>query len=546
MTKTKYKDDRAASEEGYSFDAAEAFEELMSRADPEQLRVILKLMEDQLNRLGGKGRPARMRKVVGERESSSEEAGVVRPARSSEAIVQPLEARESLDDERFGIGGGGSVSLPGVSIGVGISVTSEALEKIVGVNNLTNIAWLRRGLELARLVARVRTPDGFGTGFLIGRNLLMTNNHVLPDAETAAASFAQFNYEADWVGNPLPVTEFRITADGFRTNAELDYSIVRTEGLPGDEFGFLDLADHALPVKNGYATIIQHPRAGFKQIALTDNHIKVVHGSFVQYLTDTEPGSSGSAVFDDRWRLVALHHKGGDLPNPATGGTHFINQGVLINSIVNDARELITLPDLLADVVLGDLQPVLLGAISSREVSVAPLVPALTAHQRFARALDRWILMNMGTEGVTESQEELAPLLAAAAGVAAGAAIRHWGRRNESQATEGTKKDGLKDFSRYMEEIRLTLSWTERYAESQPVTKPSKELMRLIADIKATAQSAKDLYAKVAAKAGQVKDLVRNVLGSVGRAGSTTEALPVLAAAFLAGVAAGAAAYDGR
>ena len=29
----------------------------------------------------------------------------------------------------------------------------------------------------------------------------------------------------------------------------------------------------------------------------------------VQYLTDTYAGSSGSPVFDERWRLVALHHR---------------------------------------------------------------------------------------------------------------------------------------------------------------------------------------------------------------------------------------------
>ncbi|MDO0826035.1 trypsin-like serine peptidase [Desulfosporosinus nitroreducens] len=82
------------------------------------------------------------------------------------------------------------------------------LEKIVLVNNLLNIAWLSRGLELSRAVARIVTPEGLGTGFLISSDLLLTNNHVLPNSALAGDSRVEFNYQKDWSGQLEPVQTF--------------------------------------------------------------------------------------------------------------------------------------------------------------------------------------------------------------------------------------------------------------------------------------------------------------------------------------------------
>ncbi len=63
-----------------------------------------------------------------------------------------------------------------------------------------------------------------------------------------------------------------------------------------------------------------------------------VGGGRVQYLTDTLPGSSGSPVFDTDWNLIALHHSGGWLtePNAATKSTYYRNEGIAIDSIIQD------------------------------------------------------------------------------------------------------------------------------------------------------------------------------------------------------------------
>ena len=60
-------------------------------------------------------------------------------------------------------------------------------------------------------------------------------------------------------------------------------------------------------------SIIQHPKGDPKQVALRKNEVIKLpddEDRFLHYQTDTNPGSSGSPVFNDSWEVVALHHSG--------------------------------------------------------------------------------------------------------------------------------------------------------------------------------------------------------------------------------------------
>jgi endonuclease G len=80
--------------------------------------------------------------------------------------------------------------------------------------------------------------------------------------------------------------------------------------------------------------VIQHPQARSKEVALHDNEITTIFASAIRYRTDTEPGSSGSPVFDNEWELIALHHAGGDFQN----GQWLNNEGMRIDMIIDDLQ----------------------------------------------------------------------------------------------------------------------------------------------------------------------------------------------------------------
>ena len=385
-------------------------------------------------------------------------------------------------------------------------------EKIIGLSNLMSIAWLNRGLELARSVARIITPEGLGTGFLIGPDLLMTNNHVIENANIAAKSIAEFNYQKDWSGRIQPTRRYPLDSSHFKTEPKLDYTIVRVHDNPGDLFGYFDLSLRRDPSVNDYVSIIQHPSGGPKQIALTDNKVAAVFDNVVQYTTDTEPGSSGSAVFEQDWRLVGLHHAGGMLQGPERR-KWFINEGILINRIIQDARVFLGLPDALYDVSFGELRTEILRLIhkGGTPEEIRFLAGDLSfRYPRFGLALYDWVQMN-------RNKDEVAPLLAAAAGVATGAAIRHWARSSGHEAIE---------------------------AVATPRPFPSDELFDLMHPYRGSEKLSSQVYDGVLSSVRKNMPLVQSVVDTLGTDGEV--ALPVLAAAFLAGVAVGAKAYDGK
>jgi endonuclease G len=213
------------------------------------------------------------------------------------------------------------------------------LEVMVGVRSqLKSLAWLHEGLDRARFVCRVVSPAGVGTGFLINPGVLVTNNHVVRTPSDAAHTVLEFNYEEDIAGNLRDVVRYRLDPEHFFTSVELDCTAVNVRpascGESLERWGKLSAETEKPVTLQDHVTIIQHPLGGIKQICVTDNRVINVFGNFIQYTTDTASGSSGSPVFNDRWRVVAIHHKGGDLVKNGRGDHVFANQGVLMSAII--------------------------------------------------------------------------------------------------------------------------------------------------------------------------------------------------------------------
>jgi V8-like Glu-specific endopeptidase len=210
-------------------------------------------------------------------------------------------------------------------------------EKIVDLNNLKPIAFLEQGLAVSKPVAHITLADGgLATGFLISSDVLLTNWHVFRVKNNAQGAKIRFNYQTDLYGNFLSTDEYDCDSDSlFQNSEDLDYAVVRIKGAPGMKWGFLKLKPIDIQLEDK-VNIIQHPAGGPKQIAMNDNEAKYVDETVVQYITDTLPGSSGSPVFNDAWQVIALHHSGGNIPEPSTNSIHFRNEGIRIGAIIKD------------------------------------------------------------------------------------------------------------------------------------------------------------------------------------------------------------------
>ncbi|SPF06510.1 endonuclease [Streptomyces sp. MA5143a] len=209
---------------------------------------------------------------------------------------------------------GSTLRLPPDSFGSDVL----GLERLIGRNNLTPVAFLEEGALVSRSVGRVTINGpggGHGTGFMVSPSLLLTNNHVLRSQEEARRSEVAFSLQAGIDGRPLTPAVFQLEPQRFFvTDRELDFSLVAVaeRGARGEalaSFGRLTLSEAQGTVVVGeYVNIIQHPRGEPKQLALRENQIVDILDRFTHYESDTREGSSGSPVFNDQWEVVALHH----------------------------------------------------------------------------------------------------------------------------------------------------------------------------------------------------------------------------------------------
>jgi len=210
------------------------------------------------------------------------------------------------------------------------------------------VSFLEKAVQRAKSISFIKLPNGGASGFLVANDLLLTNNHVFPDAQTADSARVIFNYEQDIYGNPKISDEYLCNSEEFfYTNKELDYSLVAINrkqtddttyvDLPGTKWGYISLLKNIKIEIDVAINIIQHPKMRRKEVVLRNNFLQKIDGNhtFIKYTTDTEPGSSGSPAFNDNWELIALHHASGD-QDPENPGKWLNNEGILITAIIQD------------------------------------------------------------------------------------------------------------------------------------------------------------------------------------------------------------------
>ncbi|MFD4267995.1 DNA/RNA non-specific endonuclease [Rhodococcus sp. NPDC058481] len=225
--------------------------------------------------------------------------------------------------------------------------TEVVLEKIINTADFVGVRYLDAGVAAARSICRVVIRDGrgidqgYGTGSLVSPTLMLTNHHVLPSGDAARNSVIQFNYQDGVDGRELTKQEFPLDPDGFFiADRERDFALVAVRGQADRlaPFGFNRLIEaEGKAIIGDFVTIVQHPRGAKKQIALRENRIVDIPERFLHYSADTEPGSSGSPVFNDQWEVVALHHASVRAPAHTEFGG-ILNEGVRISRILQHLR----------------------------------------------------------------------------------------------------------------------------------------------------------------------------------------------------------------
>lgn len=223
--------------------------------------------------------------------------------------------------------------------------SKRILERIIKGSELMGICFLLEGACSSRSVARILIRNengqriGFGTGFMVSPQLFLTNNHVIASKAIAQNSSVQFDYYRTREGELTEPVEFEFDPQTFFIKSErLDFTLLAVKekslflGKLVQAFGWNALIrESGKAIVGEHVNIIQHPVGDRKQVALRRNRITDVHGDFLQYTTDTEPGSSGSPVFNDQWDVAALHHAG----VPSEDGQGWVsNEGVRISRII--------------------------------------------------------------------------------------------------------------------------------------------------------------------------------------------------------------------
>lgn len=230
----------------------------------------------------------------------------------------------------------------------GFEPAEFAFERAIGKNdslysNFTELIALTKR-KVSRIVIKENNKKkGYATGFMVAKNLMLTNWHVFPDAQLADESETHFFYEYNAQGHPQAPVIFRFDTTKFFNNEELDYCFigVKPVDISGntslDSIGYLYL-DKGLgklgDVNVERLNIIHHPQGDYKQISIRENLFVDISDTKIFYVTDTAQGSSGSPVFNDQWQVVGLHHK--SIAKMSLDGKKYLDENDQVIPIINN------------------------------------------------------------------------------------------------------------------------------------------------------------------------------------------------------------------
>lgn len=234
----------------------------------------------------------------------------------------------------------------------------EKLERVFGITSYQAFEWYRKGLGRCYPVARIgkNSTKGAGTGFLLkGKQLhpdlkdqivLLTNAHVISDVPLFQKNSLKPNEVVVILETVNKETELRLEKLFLTSPSnELDFSILIFDEESRKQLiqltANIDLYNisEALPSAEDKDRIyiIGHPWGGSLQISLQDNVFLAQKEQYLHYRTPTDPGSSGSPIFNDNWDLIGIHHSGKQ--SIKESDSEEANEGIWMQSIIKFIAE---------------------------------------------------------------------------------------------------------------------------------------------------------------------------------------------------------------
>jgi hypothetical protein len=238
------------------------------------------------------------------------------------------------------------------------------LEKIVSGGGFADLRiWAEKMTTIGQALCRIEFPTpkgtGYGTGFLVSEDCVLTNFHVVEDHVAGkldpAAIACRFDYARDakgldegrlvalaagpaWIVAHSPYDAADVSGVGMAAPDHLDFALLRLGEAAGTQEVGGGARRGTIPVRRQPSVpkekapifIVQHPKG--TPMALSIGIIQGVseNGARLRYDADTLNGSSGSGVFDQRLDLAALHHAG----DPTSKMRAQYNEGIPMGAIV--------------------------------------------------------------------------------------------------------------------------------------------------------------------------------------------------------------------
>lgn len=199
------------------------------------------------------------------------------------------------------------------------------------IDSWDQAAWMNKLLETQRRVCRLFVHHNVGTGFLVARNVVLTNYHVvkrlLTEGGTGDGIQVRFDYQPAAGDTPETGELHQLDREWCIAHAvdsaadddpgsgllpasdELDYALLRLQDAPGDERGCVPVLAGERALTPGSPLCILQYVEGSLELAFSPDGAKNFNANHtrLRHRVNTADRSSGSPVFDKDWTLVALH-----------------------------------------------------------------------------------------------------------------------------------------------------------------------------------------------------------------------------------------------